>query len=202
VFSRHSAEDLRAVLAAYRTARSHTWPQLHAAMDRRAAHWGVAGDAELAAELESYLKESDDPAGAVRVFWKLGPKFIFAGCNERFARDAGMASADLMGTDDFDPRLPWGPQASKYRADDAEVFNAATPKLDIVERQKSPSGDVIWVRVGKAPILGADGAARGVLGLYDVLDDKTASKMFFARSTQTFNVVKDPGGGSDPGKRG
>ena len=57
-----------------------------------------------------------------------------------------------MGTDDFDSRLPWGPQASKYRADDADVVKAAVPKLDILERQKSPTGDVIWVRVAEEDV--------------------------------------------------
>jgi len=182
MFSKASVEDLRAVLTAYRTVKNGSWPQMHAAMDRRAPHWALDGERELQAELEGYLKESDAPDGAVRVFWKMGPKFLFAGCNDRFARDAGIAASELMGLDDFDSRLPWGAQASKYRADDAEVFQARTPKLDILERQKSATGDVFWVRVGKAPILAPDGSARGILGMYDILDDKTASKLFFARS--------------------
>jgi hypothetical protein len=117
------------------------------------------------------------------VFWKLGPKYVFAGCNEHFARDSGLPASQLLGTDDFDSRLPWGPQAAKYRADDTEVVQAGTPKLDILERQKSPSGAVIWVRVGKAPIL-AGGSAIGVLGMYDLLDEKAATKLFLARSSQ------------------
>jgi hypothetical protein len=188
VFSKTSAEDLRAVLAAYRTVKNGSWPQLHAAMDRRASHWAMAAETELAAELAGYLKEADAPDGVVRVFWKLGPRFIFAGCNERFAHDAGVPAAELMGMDDFDSRLPWGAQASKYRADDAEVFKAAAPKLDIVERQKSASGDIVWVRVGKAPILAAGGSARGVLGMYDLLADKEAKKIVFTRTTQTFKI--------------
>ena len=182
MFAKASTEDLRAVLTAYRTVKNGSWPQMHPAMDRRLSQWALAGEAELAAELESYLKDSDAPDGAVRVFWKLGPKFLFAGCNDRFARDAGIAASVLMGLDDFDSRLPWGGQAAKYRADDTEVFQARAPKLDILERQKSASGDVFWVRVGKAPIVAPDGSARGILGMYDILDDKTASKLFFARS--------------------
>ena len=182
MFSKASAEDLRAILTAYRTVKNGSWPQMHAAMDRRQSHWALAGEAELAAELEGYLKESDAPDGAVRVFWKLGPKFVFAGCNDRFARDGGIAASVLMGLDDFDSRLPWGGQAAKYRADDMEVFQSRAAKLDILERQKSSSGEVFWVRVGKAPILAPDGSARGILGMYDILDDKTASKLFFARS--------------------
>ena len=181
MFSKTSAEDLRAVLAAYQIVKNGSWPQLHAAMDRRQPQWAHAGEAELAAELEGYLKESEAPECGVRVFWKLGSKFVFAGCNERFARDAGVPAAELMGMDDYDSRLPWGGQASKYRADDTEVFQAGVPKLDILERQKSASGEVIWVRVGKAPILVA-GTVRGILGMYDLLDDKTAGKIFFARA--------------------
>jgi hypothetical protein len=184
VFSKASAEDLRAILTAYRTVKNGSWPQLHAAMDRRAPHWPLAGEAELAAELEGYLKESDAPSGAVRVFWKLGPKFIFAGCNDRFANDAGLPASELMGMDEFDSRLPWAGQASKYRADDMEVFRSGLPKLDILERQKSASGDVIWVRVGKAPILAAAGTSLGILGMYDILDDKTAQRLFIERSVR------------------
>jgi hypothetical protein len=183
VFTKASAEDLRAVLTAFRTVKNGSWPQLFAAMDRRAPHWPLAGEAELAAELEGYLKDSDAPDMLVRVFWKLGTKFLFAGCNDRFARDGGVPASELMGMDDFDSRLPWTGQASKYRADDMEVFQGVT-KLDILERQKSSSGEVFWVRVGKAPILAKAGGAQGILGMYDILDDKTASKLFMERAAR------------------
>jgi len=124
----------------------------------------------------------------------MGPKYLFAGCNERFARDAGLPAAELMGLDDFDSRVPWQPQASKYRADDAEVVATGLPKLDILERQKSASGDVIWMRAGKAPIMGAAGRAIGVLGMSETVEDKEAKKIFFAKTgqtmTQTFKVPK------------
>jgi len=184
LFTKASAEDLRAVLAAFRTVKNGSWPQLFAAMDRRAPQWAGAAEAELAAELEGYLKDSDAPDMAVRVFWKLGTKFLFAGCNDRFARDGGVPASELMGMDDFDSRLPWTGQASKYRADDMEVFAANRPKLDILERQKSSSGEVFWVRVGKAPILAKTGSPQGILGMYDILDDKTASKLFMERAAR------------------
>jgi hypothetical protein len=184
LFTKASAEDLRAVLTAFRTVKNGSWPQLFAAMDRRAPQWALAGEAELAAELEGYLKDSDAPDMAVRVFWKLGTKFLFAGCNDRFARDGGVPASELMGMDDFDSRLPWTGQASKYRADDMEVFAANVAKLDILERQKSSSGEVFWVRVGKAPILAKSGSPQGILGMYDILDDKTASRLFMERAAR------------------
>src|SRR5262245_33371392 len=73
VFSKTSAEDLRAILTAYRTVKNGSWPQMHAAMERRASHWALAGEPEMAAELASYVKETETPESAVRVFWKLGP---------------------------------------------------------------------------------------------------------------------------------
>ena len=44
MFSKASVEDLRAVLTAYRTVKNGSWPQMHAAMDRRAPHWALAGE--------------------------------------------------------------------------------------------------------------------------------------------------------------
>ena len=180
-FTKGGAEDLRAVLAAYRLVKSASWPHLHQAMDQRAPLWPAADEAALRAELEGYLEETAAPGGAVRVFWKLGPKLLFAGANAHFARDAGLAAADLLGTDDFDPRLPWAAQAAKYRADDKEVFDTGHAKLDILERQTSHSAAVTWVHVGKAPIQMARGVG-GVLGMYEIIDDKTAQKLFFKRT--------------------
>ena len=87
-----------------------------------------------------------------------------------------------MGLDDFSGRLPWAAQAAKYRADDKEICDAGTERLDILERQTSSSGAVTWVRVGKAAIRTAQGAVIGILGMYEILDDKTAQKLYLARS--------------------
>ncbi len=180
MFSKVSVAELRAILEAYRTVATDSWPHLHPAMQRRSARWATASEDDLRAELQGYMDESGTGANKVRVFWKLGPKYLFAGCNDLFASDAGLKAADLLGTDDFDPRLPWGGQAAKYRTDDMEVVNRGTPNLGILERQKSTSGVVTWVHVGKAPIV-SGGAAIGLLGLYEVIDDKAAQKILQER---------------------
>jgi hypothetical protein len=86
-----------------------------------------------------------------------------------------------VGLDDFSPRLPWRAQADKYRADDREVFDGSA-KLDILERQTSAAGTTVFVRVGKTPITTAAGQVLGIFGMYQVLDEKAAQKIFFERS--------------------
>ena len=175
-------DELRAILGAYRQVSNASWPELHPDMDTRAARWPFASEDELRRELEGHLRQSSDPRRAVRVFYKLGPGFVFAGCNEHFAKDAGLAVTELVGLDDFSPRIPWAAQAAKYRADDQEVVGGGAARLDILERQTSSSGSITWVRVGKAPIRTVQGAIIGLLGMYEVLDDKTAQKLYLARS--------------------
>ena len=183
-FAPAPAEELRAVLDAYRVVRDASWPHLHPSMRQRAARWAAADEAALRAELDGYLAETAAPGCSVRVFWKTGPTFTFAGANEHFARDAGVPAASLLGADDFDPRLPWAAQAAKYRADDKEVFDTGLAKLGILERQTSSSTAVVWVHVGKAPIKTAAAKVIGVLGLYELVDDKTAQKLFFDRTAK------------------
>jgi hypothetical protein len=178
-----SVDELRAVLNTYREVKNASWPDLHPRMAMRAPHWPFAGEAELQVELDGYLAEASSPNCPVRVFWKMGPKFQFRGCNLHFAKDAGLASpAELLGLDDFSPKLPWAAQASKYRSDDKEVCDTGKANLDILERQTSGTGSVQWVRVGKAPIKDAGGRVIGLLGMYELLDEKTAKKLFFERS--------------------
>jgi hypothetical protein len=175
------AEELRGVLSTYRQVMEASWPNMHPAMADKSRHWARLDEGELRAELAGYLRESEKPGSSVRVFWKLGPKFLFGGCNELFARDAGLAVRDLIGTDDFDKRLPWAKQAAKYRADDSEVFNTGKANLDIIERQTSATGTVTWVRVGKAPIRKLTGEVIGILGMYELMDEATGTKLYSER---------------------
>lgn len=173
-----SLEDLRAILAAYKQVVDATWPDLHPTMREHSRRWATASAQELATELAGWLKESSAEGSAVRVFWKIGPKFEFGGANRHFATDAGFDNAaELVGLTDSDPRLPWRPQAAKYRADDEAVVTSKTAQLGIIERQKGPTGEITWVRVAKVPILHANGNAVGVLGMYEVLDPTTARKL-------------------------
>ena len=179
------ADELRAILRAYKQVVDASWRDLHPAMASRAGLWNTATEAELRKELDGYLHDSSRSDRAVRVFYKLGTGLVFAGCNEHFARDAGLPLSEVVGLDDFSDKIPWAAQAAKYRADDREVVDTNAAKLDILERQTAKSGVVTWVHVGKAPITNAAGSVLGILGMYEILDDKTAQRLFLERSRAT-----------------
>jgi hypothetical protein len=175
------ANELRAILNAYKQVMEASWPTLHPSMAARAKQWPTASEAELKQELAAYVAEASGPRCQVRLFWKFTPNFAFGGCNTLFARDAGVASpASVVGTDDSHQQFPWRHQAAKYRADDQRVVDRGVPMLDIVERQQSPSGGITWVRVGKTPMR-AGGTIIGVFGMYEVMDAALGQKLFAER---------------------
>ena len=172
---------LRALLETYKQVALASWPDMHAGLEQRSAGWGSASQADLQAEIDRLIRESSAPEVTVRVFWKLGADYRFGGCNRQFAQDAGMSEPrELVGLDDFDKRIPWRMQASKYRTDDQEIVKTAVPKLDIVERQQSTTG-ITWVRAGKAPIRLSDGKVIGVLGMYEILDPAVGRRLWTER---------------------
>lgn len=176
------ANELRAVLTAYKQVMDASWPTLHQSMATRCLKWASASESELKQELAGYVADASGPRCRVRLFWKFTPGFVFGGCNALFARDAGVLSpADVLGTDDSHPQFPWRNQAAKYRADDQAVVSRGVPMLDIVERQQSASGAITWVRVGKTPIRVAGGNVIGVFGMYEVLDPEIGQKLFVER---------------------
>ena len=176
------ADQSRAILKAYKQVMDASWPALHLDMAQRSLRWDHAAGDELDAELAGYLEETARSGSPVRIFWKLGSELIFGGANAAFARDAGVADpAELVGIDDFDTRLPWTRQASKYRDDDEQVFYSRRPRLDIIERQKHSDDTIIWVRVGKVPIVVDSGEVIGVLGMYEVLDSDVGRKLYAER---------------------
>jgi hypothetical protein len=173
----HSADELRAILTTYQRVAA-AWPDLNPAMKSRSGRWASASAADLRAEVDGYVREVAPPRSQVRLVWKTGPKYLYAGCNELFAKDAGMALSDMVGIDDFDKRLPWRHQAAKYRRDDETVVKTRTANLDIVERQESAAGEMTWVRASKAPLLLSDGSAFGLLAMYEIVDAATGRALF------------------------
>ncbi len=104
------------------------------------------------------------------VFWK-DRNLVYLGCNRAFAEDAGLDSPDqIIGKTDYD--MPWKPEAELYRADDQKVMEAGQPKLNFEEPQTTPTGDTIWLRTSKVPMLDADGKVFAVLGMYEDITER------------------------------
>lgn len=107
----------------------------------------------------------------LRIFWK-DQDSRYLGCNLAFARDAGFSSPqDVVGKLDSD--MGWGKEAESYRADDLQVIQNHSPRLNYEEPQTTPDGHQIWLRTSKVPLVIDTGEKIGVLGVYD---DITAQK--------------------------
>lgn len=111
----------------------------------------------------------------IRVFWK-DRELRYVGCNNRFARDAGMQTSEaVIGKTDYD--MGWSNQAELYRNDDILVMKSGVPKLDFEEPQTTPDGHTIWLNTSKVPLCDKDGQTVGVLGIYsDITDRKIAEE--------------------------
>jgi len=101
----------------------------------------------------------------LRIFWK-DTQSRYLGCNQAFARDAGVSSPDdLLGKSDAE--LGWRDQAARYREDDLRVMRSGVAQINFEEPQTTPDGKQIWLRTSKVPLLGPDGGQLGILGVYD-----------------------------------
>jgi len=138
----------------------------------------------------------------VRVFWK-DRSLHYLGCNRAFALDAGLSSPEeIVGKDDFE--LVWRDQAKMYRADDRAVMESQLPKLNYEEPETTPSGDTIWLRTNKVPLVDASGQVKGVLGTCeDITEHKRAEEALHSsearlraitESAQDAILMVDPAG--------
>lgn len=131
-----------------------------------------AAEAEIA-ESRNLLRAVIDTV-PVRVFWK-DRNLVYLGCNEAFARDAGMSDpADVIGKDDY--QMGWADQAESYRADDRAVMTSGGPRLSFEERRTTAAGEPKWLRMSKIPLRNQDDDIIGVLGMYeDITEQKLAA---------------------------
>lgn len=123
----------------------------------------------------------------VRVFWK-DRSSRFLGCNSAFARDAGKNDpGELLGKTDYD--LPWAHEAARYQADDAEVIQSESQKINFDEPQTSPSGHATWLRTSKVPLRDQANQVIGVLGMYQDVSEERATEARLRESEERFTLA-------------
>jgi len=98
------------------------------------------------------------------VFWK-GRDFRYQGCNEAFARSAGLKrSEDIVGKTDYE--LAWDrDQADYFRACDRQVMEENRPMYNIQETERQADGRQAILLTSKVPLLDAEGRVWGLLGI-------------------------------------
>lgn len=118
-----------------------------------------------------------------RVFWK-DHNFKYVGCNRPCAVDAGLTDpSEIKGRTDFE--LSWKALAPIYRADDADVMESDTPKMNYEEPLPGPDGSTFWLKTSKVPMHDQEGAVIGVLGTYeDITDRKRAQEELLLEKTR------------------
>ncbi len=121
------------------------------------------------------------------VFWK-DRNLVYLGCNRAFAEDAGLASPEeIIGKTDYD--MPWKPEAELYRADDQKVMEAGQPKMNFEEPQTTPTGDTIWLRTSKVPMLDADGKVFALLGMYEDITERKQAEQELRRRVEIETIL-------------
>ncbi|MEM6252367.1 MAG: ATP-binding protein [Cyanobacteria bacterium P01_D01_bin.156] len=105
------------------------------------------------------------------IFWK-DRNSVYLGCNQSFAKAAGMSVEEVVGKTDYD--MPWVEgEAPICEAGDRRVMDANAPDLGVVEHQQLADGNEIWIETSKAPFHDTSGNVAGLVG---ILQDITPYK--------------------------
>jgi len=122
------------------------------------------------------------------IFWK-DTNLVFVGCNERFARSAGLSSpAEIVGKTDYD--LPWLPEETEsYRRDDQEVMRLDRARCYIQESQQKSDGSVLTLDTTKIPLHDDGGCVVGLLGVYEDISKRMSVERELRQSEEHLRVI-------------
>ena len=119
-----------------------------------------------------------------RVFWK-DRSLTYVGCNRPFALDAGLDDpAVVVGKNDLN--MPWRELAPIYHADDIDVMESNTPKINYEEPLTRPDGSSLWLKTSKVPMVDRDGNVFGVLGTYEDITERKKAQESLRESEERY----------------
>lgn len=98
-----------------------------------------------------------------RIFWK-DLNGIYLGCNEKFAREAGIDKVNIVGKPDLARNKD---NVSFYMASDLNITDINTPQYNITGSQIRADGKQIWLDINKIPMRDPDGNIIGTIITYE-----------------------------------
>ncbi|MBC7690207.1 MAG: PAS domain S-box protein [Methylotenera sp.] len=124
------------------------------------------------------------------VFWK-DENCVYRGCNEQFAKDAGILSTDsIVGKTDFE--MPWKNDGAEfYRKCDFQVMQSGIPLSNYEETQINATGKRTTLMTSKVPLRSSTGEITGVLGIYtDITDFREAQDKIHEQQAKLITASK------------
>jgi len=154
----------------------------------------LANDVTERLEAEKTAEEARERLQAVMnnipqfVFWK-DRNLIYLGCNQNFARAAGVGSPEeIVGKTDYD--LPWREtQAESYREWDRRVMEADKAEYHIMESQLTADDQLIIVDTNKVPMHDSEGNVIGILGTYEDITDRVQAEQALSEAEAKYRSL-------------
>ncbi|MBX9607404.1 MAG: PAS domain-containing protein [Gammaproteobacteria bacterium] len=121
--------------------------------------------------------------------WRKDRAGRYLDCNARFANIVGRSRQEILGVTDHELFEP--PEAARVRADDERVMATLLP-LDSEEYWPRPA-NIGWVHVQKAPVLDANGACIGTIGIARDVNRRRLAERALQESEALFRSLFDIG---------
>ena len=107
--------------------------------------------------------------------------------NKSAAASLGLSVSDVEGKSTYDL---YPEDAAKYHRDDLEVINSGKPKLGIVEKMVTASGERRWVQTDKMPYLDDEGNLLGVIVFAQDITERIEAEEIKASEERYRGVVQ------------
>jgi PAS domain S-box-containing protein len=157
----------------------------------RRFHCGIARDITARKEAEACLQQQQIEQQVLldlmpAMVWYKDPHNRILRANRRAAESIDKTVADLEGrrTEEFYPE-----EAEKYHQDDLEVIVSGRPKLGIIERYRTGTGEKRWVQTDKVPYPDTQGNILGVLVFAQDITERKRTEETLRESEERLQAV-------------